>query len=60
MKHKIPNLSYNAMFKAVFSNNKYLISKLVEAILDYYKINIDIKGKELIINSLPLISIFIL
>ena len=44
------------MFKAIFSNNKYLLSKLVEAILEYYKIDIDIKGKELIIknNELPL------
>ncbi len=43
------------MFKAVFSNNKYIISKLVESILDYYKIKIDIKGKELIIknNEIP-------
>ena len=44
------------MFKAVFSNNKYILSKLVEAILDYYKIDLDIKDKELIIknNELPL------
>ena len=44
------------MFKAVFSNNKVILSKLVEAILDYYKVDIDIKDKELIIknNELPL------
>ena len=56
IKTKIPSLSYNAMFKAVFSNNKYILSKLVESILDYYKINIDIKDRELIIknNELPL------
>ena len=51
MKTKIPSLSYNAMFKAVFSNNKYLLSKLVEAILEYYRLDIDIKDKELIINN---------
>jgi len=50
MKTKIPSLSYNAMFKAVFANNKYLLAKLVEAILDYYKLDIDITGKELIIK----------
>ncbi len=37
--NKIPCLSYNAMFKAVFSNNKYILSKLTEAILDYYNID---------------------
>ena len=44
------------MFKAVFSNNKVILSKLVEAILDYYKVDIDIKDKELIIknNELPI------
>lgn len=56
MKTKIPSLSYNAMFKAIISNNKYILSKLIEAILDYYKIDIDIKDKELIIknNELPI------
>lgn len=55
-KTKIPQLSYNAMFKAVFSNNKIVLSKLIESILEYTKINIDIKNKELIIknNELPL------
>ncbi len=50
-KTKIPSLSYNAMFKAVFSNNKYILSKLIESILDYYKIDIDIEGKEIIIKN---------
>ena len=50
MKSKIPSLSYNVMFKAVISNNKYILSKLVEAILNYYKIDIDINGKELTIK----------
>jgi len=56
MKTKIPSMSYNSMFKAVFSNNKVILSKLVQAILEYYKIDIDIKDKELIIrnNELPL------
>ena len=55
-KTKIPSLSYNAMFKAVFSNNKVILSKLVQSILDYYHIDINIKDKELIIrnNELPL------
>ena len=44
------------MFKAIFSNNKLILSKLIEAILDYYKVDIDIKGKEIIIrnNKLPI------
>lgn len=56
MQTKIPSLSYNAMFKAVISNNKIILSKLVEAILEYWNLNIDIKDKELIIktNELPL------
>ena len=46
------------MFKAVFSNNKIILSKLVESILDYYKVDIDIKDKEIIIknNELPIDS----
>ena len=51
MKIKIPSLSYNAMFKAIISNNKYILSKLIEAILEYYKIDIDIKDKELIVKN---------
>ena len=51
MKTKIPSLSYNAMFKAVISNNKIILSKLVEAILEYWNLNIDIKDKELIIKT---------
>ena len=55
-KTKIPSLSYNAMFKAVFSNNKGILSKLIEAILAYCKIDINVQDKELIIrnNELPL------
>ena len=55
-KTKIPRLSYNTMFKAVFSNNKVILSKLIQSILEYTKIDIDIQGKELIIknNELPL------
>ena len=34
---QIPMLVYNAMFKAVFSNNKQVLSKLIEAILNYLK-----------------------
>lgn len=51
MKTKIPSLSYNAMFKAVIANNKYLISALVKVILDYYKLDIDVMNKELIIKN---------
>ena len=55
-KTKIPRLSYNAMFKAVFSNNKNILLKMIESILEYAKIDIDIKNKDLIIksNELPL------
>jgi len=55
-KTKIPRLSYNAMFKAVFSNNKVILFKLVQSILEYTKLDIDIKDKELVIknNELPL------
>ena len=51
MKTKILSLSYNAMFKAVFSNNKVILSKLIEAILEHSYINIDIKDKEFIIKN---------
>ena len=56
MKNKIHSLSYNAMFKAVMSNNKIILSKLVQAILDYWKFNVDVTNKELILNTneLPL------
>ena len=55
-KTKIPRLSYNAMFKAVFSNNKVILFKLVQSILEYTKLDIDISNKELVIknNELPL------
>ena len=44
------------MFKAVFSNNKVILSKLIEAILEHSYINIDTKDKEFIIknNELPI------
>ena len=44
------------MFKAVFSNNKVILSKLIEAILEHSYINIDIKDKDFIIknNELPI------
>jgi len=51
---QMPMLVYNAMFKAVFSNNKQVLSKLIEAILDYLKLNIDIKNKELILKNTEL------
>ena len=54
MYDKIPMLVYNTMFKAVFSNNKQVLSKLIEAILDYLKLNIDIKNKELILKNTEL------
>ena len=41
-KTKIASLCYNAMFKAVFSNNKYMLSRLVQSILDYLEININV------------------
>ena len=43
------------MFKAVFSNNNFILSKLIEAIFSYYNINIDIKNKELIIKNNELV-----
>ena len=44
------------MFKAVFSNNKVILSKLIEDILENSYINIDTKDKEFIIknNELPI------
>lgn len=55
-KTKIPELVYNAMFKAVFSSNKKVLSKMIKSILDYCQMNIDIQDKDLIIknNELPL------
>ena len=47
MKTKIINLSHDAMFKAVFSSNKNMLAKLVQAILDYYKINIKVDENNL-------------
>ena len=54
-KTNIPSLSYNAMFKAVFSNNKRILSKLIEAILSYCKIEINVQDKELEIRNKPLV-----
>ena len=51
MKTKIPSLSYDAMFKAVFRDNSYILSKLTQAILDYYGIDINVTGKELIVKK---------
>ena len=51
MKTKIPSLSYNAVFKSVIANNKYILGVLVKTILDYYKLNIDITDKELTIKK---------
>ena len=39
------------MFKAVFSNNKVILSKLVQSILEYTKLDINIENKELIIKN---------
>ena len=50
-KTEIPQLSYNAMFKAVFSNNEKILVKMIQAILEYTKMNIDIKDKDLIIKN---------
>ena len=50
-KTKIISLSYNAMFKAVFGNNKYMLSLLVQSILDYCKLNINVMDKELIVKN---------
>ncbi len=48
MKTKIPSMAYNAMFKAVFYNNEYLLKALIKSILDYYDIDIDLSDKEII------------
>ena len=44
------------MFKAVFTENKEVLTKMIEAILDYCQLRIDIRNKEFIIknNELPL------
>lgn len=56
VKTKVPQLVYNAMFKAVFTENKEVLTKMIEAILDYCQLRIDIRNKEFIIknNELPL------
>ena len=50
-KTKIVSLSYNAMFKAIFSSNKYMLARLVQAILDYLELNINVMDKELVIKN---------
>lgn len=50
-KTKIVSLSYNAMFKAIFSSNKYMLSRLVQTILDYLELDINVMDKELIIKN---------
>ena len=48
---KIPSLSYDAMFKAVFRSDSYILSKLTQSILDCYNIDINVMDKELIIKN---------
>ena len=50
-KTEIVSLSYNAMFKAIFSSNKYMLSRLVQAILDYLELDINVMDKELVIKN---------
>ena len=47
MKTKIVSLSHDDMFKAVFSNNKHLLAILVQAILDYFKMDIKVNEDDL-------------
>lgn len=56
MDTEIPSLSYNVMFKAVFSDEPKLLSYLVKAIIDYCQFDIDIADKEITIkqNELPI------
>ena len=51
MKTEIFSLSYDAMFRAIFTDNKYLLVKLVKAILKYYKINIFINEDNIIVKK---------
>lgn len=48
MKTNIISLSHYDMFKAVISNNKHLLAIIIQAILDYYKMDIKIKENDLI------------
>ena len=51
-KNKIVSLSYNAMFKAIFRNNKKILSQLVQSIFDYLKLSINVIDKNLeIVNN---------
>ena len=51
-KTKIVSLSYNAMFKAIFRNNKKILSQLVQSIFDYLKLSINVIDKNLeIVNN---------
>lgn len=51
VKTKIPKLVYNAMFKAVFTDNKVVLARMIESILEYCDINVSIKDKDLVIKS---------
>ena len=48
---RIVPLSYNAMFKAVFSHNKVMLLRMIEAIFKYCNIKIDIQDKDIIIKN---------
>ena len=55
-KTKIISLSYNAMFKAVFYENKKVLVSIIQAIFDYCNFKIELKEENLIIrnNELPI------
>lgn len=55
-KTEIISLSYNAMFKAVFYDNKKVLINIIQAIFDYCNFKIDIEEDNLIIrnNELPI------
>ena len=50
-KTKIVSLSYNAMFKAIFSNNNFMLSLLIQSVLDYCNLSINVMNKELIVKN---------
>ena len=51
METKVVRLCRNAMFKAVFGSNKYMLSKLVQSILDYLEFDINVMDKELVLKN---------
>ena len=55
-KTKIISLSYNAMFKAVFYENKKVLVSIIQAIFDYCNFKVEIKEENLFIrnNELPI------